>query len=239
WEEQFSQLELKPGVSFVWGGNKENQDEGFGTLGIALLASILLVYAVMVILYDSFSKPFVILFSIPLSFIVALLFLALTNQTLNIFTILGIIMLIGLVAKNAIMLVDFANHKKEAGFSTYDALVAANHARFRPILMTTIAMVIGMIPIAMAQGDGADMNRGLAIVIIGGLLSSLFLTLIIVPVVYSLVESFIRLWKKLMKYLFNINSKETNYTELMTADYEENENFVDEFAVDNNENDKE
>lgn len=239
WEEQFSQLELKPGVSFVWGGNKENQDEGFGTLGIALLASILLVYAVMVILYDSFSKPFVILFSIPLSFIGALLFLALTNQTLNIFTILGIIMLIGLVAKNAIMLVDFANHKKEAGFSTYDALVAANHARFRPILMTTIAMVIGMIPIAMAQGDGADMNRGLAIVIIGGLLSSLFLTLIIVPVVYSLVESFIRLWKKLMKYLFNINSKETNYTELMTADYEENENFVDEFAVDNNENDKE
>src|SRR5690606_21958719 len=118
-------------------------------------------------------------------------------------------------------------------------LVAANHARFRPILMTTIAMVIGMIPIAMAQGDGADMNRGLAIVIIGGLLSSLFLTLIIVPVVYSLVESFIRLWKKLMKYLFNINSKETNYTELMTADYEENENFVDEFVVDNNENDKE
>ena len=176
WEEQFSKLELKPGVSFKWGGNKENQDEGFGTLGIALLAAILLVYAVMVILYDSFSKPFIILFSIPLSFIGALLFLALTNQSLNIFTILGIIMLIGLVAKNAIMLVDFANHKKDLGYSTYDALVAANHARFRPILMTTIAMVIGMLPIAMATGDGADMNRGLAIVIIGGLLSSLFLT---------------------------------------------------------------
>ena len=145
----------------------ENQQEGFGTLGIALLASILLVYLVMVSLYDSFSTPFVVMFSIPLSFIGALLLLALTGQSLNIFTILGIIMLIGLVAKNAILLVDFANHRKEHGDSTHDALVAANHARLRPILMTTIAMVFGMIPIALATGDGADMNRGLAIVIIG------------------------------------------------------------------------
>lgn len=221
WEAEFSKLKLKPGVSFKWGGNKENQDEGFGTLGVALLAAILLVYAVMVILYDSFSKPFIILFSIPLSFIGALLFLALTNQSLNIFTILGIIMLIGLVAKNAIMLVDFANHKKELGYSTYDSLVAANHARFRPILMTTIAMVIGMLPIAMATGDGADMNRGLAIVIIGGLLSSLFLTLIIVPVIYSIFDGIGRRFRK---------GKKADYSELMVADYEENENFVDEFG---------
>jgi len=221
WEAEFTKLKLKPGVTFKWGGNKENQDEGFGTLGIALLASILLVYAVMVVLYDSFSKPFIILFSIPLSFIGALLFMALTNQTLNIFTILGIIMLIGLVAKNAIMLVDFANHKKELGYSTYDALVAANHARFRPILMTTIAMVIGMLPIAMAQGDGSDFNRGLAIVIIGGLISSLFLTLIIVPVVYAIFDGIGRRFRK---------GKKADYSELMVADYEENENFVDEFG---------
>ncbi len=221
WEAEFSKLKLKPGVAFKWGGNKENQDEGFGTLGIALLASILLVYAVMVILYDSFSKPFIILFSIPLSFIGALLFLALTNETLNIFTILGIIMLIGLVAKNAIMLVDFANHKKELGYSTYDALVAANHARFRPILMTTIAMVIGMLPIALAQGDGSDFNRGLAIVIIGGLISSLFLTLIIVPVVYAIFDGLGRRFRK---------GPKTNYAEMIEADYEANENFVDEFG---------
>ncbi len=220
WQKEFEKLELKPGVTFKWGGNKENQDEGFGTLGIALLAAILLVYAVMVILYDSFSKPFIILFSIPLSFIGALLFLALTNETLNIFTILGIIMLIGLVAKNAIMLVDFANHKIELGASVYDSLIAANHARFRPILMTTIAMVIGMLPIAMATGDGADTNRGLAIVIIGGLLSSLFLTLIIVPVVYSIFDSIGRRFGKKDK---------DDYTELMSADYVPNENYVDEF----------
>jgi len=211
WQAQFEKLPRKPGIVFIWGGNMENQTEGFGTLGIALLASIILVYLVMVALYDSFITPFVVLFSIPLSFIGALLFLALGNQTLNIFTILGIIMLIGLVAKNAIMLVDFANHRKEAGDNTHDALVAANHARLRPILMTTIAMVFGMIPIAIATGDGADMNRGLAIVIIGGLLSSLFLTLVVVPVVYSIFDSLQRRFGK---------KEKTNYEALMKEDYD-------------------
>ncbi len=211
WQAQFEKLPRKPGIVFIWGGNMENQTEGFGTLGIALLASIILVYLVMVALYDSFITPFVVLFSIPLSFIGALLFLALGNQTLNIFTILGIIMLIGLVAKNAIMLVDFANHRKDAGDNTHDALVAANHARLRPILMTTIAMVFGMIPIAIATGDGADMNRGLAIVIIGGLLSSLFLTLVVVPVVYSIFDSLQRRFGK---------KEKTDYEALMVEDYD-------------------
>ncbi|PRD44557.1 efflux RND transporter permease subunit [Sphingobacterium haloxyli] len=215
-------ITLKPGVSYMWGGNMENQEEGFGTLGVALIAAILLVYLVMVALYDSFMTPFVVLFSIPLSFIGALLALAIANQTLNIFTILGIIMLIGLVAKNAILLVDFANHRKDAGANTYDALIAANQARFRPILMTTIAMVVGMTPIALATGDGADMNRGLAIVIIGGLLSSLFLTLVVVPVVYSIFDSISRRFGK---------KEKENYAELMVADYVENEDYVDEMEV--------
>jgi len=225
WEAEFSKLERKPGVVYIWGGNMESQQEGFGTLGIALIASVLLVYLVMVALYDSFSTPFVVLFSIPLSFIGALLLLALTNQTLNIFTILGIIMLIGLVAKNAILLVDFANHRKEHGDSTHDALVAANHARLRPILMTTIAMVFGMIPIAMASGDGADTNRGLAIVIIGGLLSSLLLTLVVVPVVYSIFDGIGRRWGKKQK---------TDYANLMEADYVPNEHYIDEMDVKHN-----
>ncbi len=222
WQEQFDKLERKPGVVYIWGGNMENQQEGFGTLLIALLASIILVYLVMVALYDSFTTPFVVMFSIPLSFIGALLLLALTGQSLNIFTILGIIMLIGLVAKNAILLVDFANHRKEHGDNTHDALVAANHARLRPILMTTIAMVFGMIPIAIATGDGADMNRGLAIVIIGGLLSSLLLTLVVVPVVYSLFDSIGRRWGK---------KEKTDYATLIDADYVPNEHYVDEMDV--------
>ena len=221
WQEQFSKLERKAGVEYRWGGNKENQQEGFGTLGLALLAAIVLMYLVMVALYDSFATPFIVIFSVPLSFIGALLLMALTNQTLNVFTILGIIMLIGLVAKNAIMLVDFANNRKAEGDSTFDALVAANQARLRPILMTTIAMVAGMIPIAIASGDGADMNRGVAIVIIGGLMSSLFLTLIVIPVVYSIFDSFERRFSK---------GEKTDYAKEMVADYEANADFKDEFA---------
>ena len=199
------------GVSYVWGGDEENQSEGFGTLGYALLAAIILVYLVMVALYDSFIYPFVVLFSIPLSLIGVFVVLALTNNSLNIFTILGMIMLIGLVCKNAILLVDFTNHRKEAGETTHNALVQANHARLRPILMTTIAMVFGMIPIALAKGAGAEMNNGLAWVIIGGLVSSLFLTLIIVPVVYSLFDSAIRRFSK---------GEKVDYEAEMVADYE-------------------
>ena len=129
---------------------------------MALGAAILLVYLVMVALYNSFVYPFVVLFSIPLALIGVLIALALTNNSINIFTILGMIMLIGLVAKNAIMIVDFTNHRKEEGESTYTALIQANHARLRPILMTTIAMVFGMIPIVIAIGSGAEMKRDLA-----------------------------------------------------------------------------
>ncbi len=191
WETAFSQLRKPTGVNYLWGGDMENQSEGFGTLGIALLAAILLVYLVMVSLYNSFVYPFVVLFSVPLSFIGAFLALGLTNNSLNIFTILGIIMLIGLVCKNAIMIVDFANHRKAEGETTFQALIQANHARLRPILMTTIAMVFGMLPIALASGPGAEWKNGLAWVIIGGLVSSLFLTLVIVPVIYAIFDGWL------------------------------------------------
>lgn len=221
WEAVFSKMERPAGVNYVWGGDMENQTEGFGTLGVALLAAIILVYLVMVALYDDFITPFVVLFSIPLSFIGALLALALTDNSLNIFTILGIIMLIGLVTKNAILLVDFANHRKSEGESTFNALIQANHARLRPILMTTIAMVIGMIPIALAKGAAAEMNNGLAWVIIGGLISSLFLTLVVVPVVYAIFDSLKRRFGK---------AEKVNYAELMNADYEHKELSEDGFT---------
>ncbi|MCM4157834.1 efflux RND transporter permease subunit [Gramella sp. AN32] len=210
WEGKLADIDKPQGIEWAWGGDMENQSEGFGTLGVALIAAIMLVYMIMVVLYDDFVKPFIVLFSIPLSFIGAIWALGLTNQSLNIFTILGIIMLIGLVAKNAILLVDFANHRMNSGENIRTALVQANHARLRPILMTTIAMVFGMLPIALASGAAAEMNNGLAIVIIGGLLSSLFLTLVIVPVVYFLV---VRLEEKYFK------KEEKDYDKLMTADY--------------------
>ncbi|MFC4165621.1 efflux RND transporter permease subunit [Epilithonimonas zeae] len=223
WAAQFMDNEkTKPaGVSYIWSGDMENQTEGFGTLGIALLAAIVLVYLVMVSLYDSFVYPFVVLFSIPLALIGVMVILAITGNSLNIFTMLGMIMLIGLVAKNAIMIVDFANMRKAAGANTHDALIQANHARLRPILMTTIAMIFGMIPIAIAKGAGAEMNNGLAWVIIGGLTSSLFLTLIIVPVVYSLFDSMLRRLGK---------DEKVDYDAEMKAEYKHRELSEDGFT---------
>lgn len=185
---KLEKMDKPVGISYLFGGDAENQGDSFGTLGAALLISIVMVYLIMVALYDNYIYPFVVLFSIPLAIIGALLALALTNNTLNIFTILGMIMLIGLVAKNAIILVDFTNQMKEQGQSTYEALIHANNARLRPILMTTIAMVIGMLPIALATGGVASTKNGLAWVIIGGLISSMFLTLIVVPVIYMIVD---------------------------------------------------
>ncbi len=186
---KLEQLRKPVGVSYLFGGDAENQGSSFGTLGMALILSVVLVYLIMVALYDNYLHPLVVMFSVPLALIGALLALALTNNTLNIFSILGMIMLIGLVIKNAILLVDFTNQMKDAGQSTDKALVNANNARLRPILMTTIAMVFGMIPIALASGGVGAIKQGLAWVVIGGLISSMFLTLIVVPVVYKVVDS--------------------------------------------------
>lgn len=175
-------------IQINYEGDMKNQSEGFGSLGIALLASILLIYLIMVALYDSYVYPLVVMFSLPLAIIGAFLALALTKGTLSIFSIMGLIMLMGLVAKNAILLVDFTNQLKKAGVSLKAALEKAVKIRFRPILMTTLAMVFGMMPIALASGAGAEWKNSLAWVIIGGLISSMFLTLIVVPVIYYIFD---------------------------------------------------
>lgn len=213
--EKLAKMGKPAGINYLFGGDAENQGDSFGTLGAALLISIVLVYLIMVALYDNYIYPFVVLFSIPLAIIGALLALALTNNTLNIFTILGIIMLIGLVAKNAIILVDFTNQMKEQGQTTYQALIHANNARLRPILMTTIAMVIGMLPIALATGGVGAIKNGLAWAIIGGLISSMFLTLIVVPVVYMVVD------KAMAKFGIGKLSTKRYIRQRMVASYEE------------------
>ena len=129
-----------------------------------------------------------VLFSIPVALIGAILALALTMESLSIFGFIGFIMLMGLVAKNGILLVDFTNHLKAEGLALKDALVEAGRERLRPILMTTTAMILGMLPIALAQGPGSEFKRSMAWVIIGGLTSSLILTLFIVPTIYYLVD---------------------------------------------------
>ncbi len=187
---------LPQGVEMRWTGDIDRQADSFSALGQAMLAAILLVYLVMVLLYDSFLYPFVVLFSVPVALIGALLALNLAMSTMSIFTMMGMIMLFGLVMKNGILIVDFANQRKLDGLSTVDALLEAGHSRLRPILMTTIAMVIGMLPIALADGAGSEWKNGLAIVMIGGLISSLVLTVFVVPMVFYLADSLKAKWSR-------------------------------------------
>ena len=176
-------------VTIDYIGQLQQQSEAFGSLFFALAAAILLVYFVMVALYNSYLYPFVVLFSLPVALIGALLALALTGQNISVFVLIGMIMLMGLVAKNAILLVDFTNKLKEDGASILDALVEAGKERLRPILMTTVAMVFGMLPLAISSGASSESKNGLAWVIIGGLISSLLLTLVLVPCVYFTAET--------------------------------------------------
>ncbi|WP_300662510.1 efflux RND transporter permease subunit [Fluviicola sp.] len=196
---------LDKNVRMLWGGEVKRQKESMGALGMAMGIGLILVYLIMVALYDNFVYPFVVLFSILVSLIGAILALNLTSSNMGIFTMLGMLMLLGLVAKNAILIVDFTNHLKAEGRSTYNALLEAVRERMRPILMTTIAMVIGMIPIATATGSGAEWKNGLAWILIGGLTSSMFLTIIVVPMMYYVVD---RLQAKFTKKKINLEGED-------------------------------
>lgn len=182
-------IKLPEGVTWEYGGDVEAQQDAFVSLFAALGIGILLVYLIMVALYENAIYPFVVLTALPLATIGAFLALALTMNELTIFSIIGLIMLMGLVAKNGILLVDFTNQRKAEGAGLVEALLDAGRERFRPIMMTTIAMIVGMLPIALATGSGAEVKNGMAWVIIGGLTSSLILTLVVVPCVYYLVDA--------------------------------------------------
>lgn len=183
-----AQLKNVEGVSFNFQGDLANQDDSFGPLALAFAAAIVLMYFIMVALYNSWIHPFVVLFSIPLAIIGALLALAMTGESINIFSIFGMIMMTGLVAKNGILLVDRINQNLQSGETLVQAIEESGKTRLRPIMMTTIAMVLGMLPIALGKGNGAEVKNGLAWAIMGGLTSSMFLTLIVVPVVFAVIQ---------------------------------------------------
>lgn len=180
---------LPAGVEVEFLGDAKNQADSFKSLAFALAIALVLVYMVMVSLYESLVYPFVVIFSVPVALIGALLAIALTMNQLTIFTIIGMIMLLGLVTKNGILIVDFANHLKAEGMIITDALVEAGKERLRPIIMTTFAMILGMLPLALSQSPGSEFKNGMAWVLIGGLTSSFLLTLFVVPAVYMVVEN--------------------------------------------------
>jgi len=176
--------DLPDGITYLPEGDLKFQDDAFGSLGLAILIAIVLVYLIMVALYESYLHPFVVILSIPLSIIGALLALALNQETLSIFTILGMIMLIGLVTKNAILVVDFINTRRREGANLPRAVLEGVRLRIRPILMTAISTIVGMLPIALSQTAGSEWKNGMGWVLIGGITISMLLSLVVVPVVY-------------------------------------------------------
>jgi len=173
-------------------GMADTMTESFGYMGIALLLAVILVYMILAAQFDSFIQPLTIMLSLPMSVVGAFGALYLTGMTLNIFSMIGIIMLMGLVTKNAILLVDFANQLRAEGKGVVDSLVEAGIVRLRPILMTTAAMIFGMLPVAMAISEGGETRAPMAVCVIGGLITSTLLTLVVVPVVYSLAEGMLQ-----------------------------------------------
>ncbi len=171
-------------VGTAAGGTQQNLVQTVNGLGIALLLSLALVYLLMVALYDAYRVPFVIMFAVPVAAIGALGALAITRQSLNLYSLIGTIMLIGLVSKNGILLVDFARHRVLAGLDKVSAIKEAARERFRPIVMTTVSMIAGMLPLALALDQGSVAKRSLGTVVIGGLTSSLVLTLVLVPIIF-------------------------------------------------------
>lgn len=170
------------------GGDVEMMGESFTNLLIALVLSIVFVYMIMASLFESFLYPFIIMFSLPVTLVGAILSLMVTGKTLNLFSMIGVVMLVGLVVMNAILLVDYTNTLRKRGLGRDEALVEAGKTRLRPILMTTLSLLFGMLPLALQLGPGSEMRSGMAVVIMGGMTSSTLLTLVFIPVVYSYMD---------------------------------------------------
>jgi hydrophobe/amphiphile efflux-1 (HAE1) family protein len=181
-------LDYPPGFGLAVGGSGKDQQEVFTQMGISLVAGIGLMYLVLVMQFGSFTAPGAVMLSLPLSLIGVVVGLLLTGGTLNLMSFIGVIMLMGLVAKNAILLLDAARKREEEGYGREDALMYAGRMRLRPILMTTFALIAGMMPVAIGMGEGGEFYRPMAIAIIGGTITSTFLTLLVVPTFYDSIE---------------------------------------------------
>jgi hydrophobe/amphiphile efflux-1 (HAE1) family protein len=179
---------LPPGYRFDMGGQSKEQAEAFQGVLLALGAAVVFIYIVLASQFGSFLQPFAIMASLPLALIGVMLALLLTGSTLNLFSMIGLVMLMGLVTKNAILLVDYANHVRRTGSSVAESLLQAGLVRMRPIIMTTAAMIFGMLPMALALDEGGEIQAPMGRAIIGGVITSTLLTLIVVPVLYSYLD---------------------------------------------------
>ncbi|HEX2834988.1 MAG TPA: efflux RND transporter permease subunit [Thermoanaerobaculia bacterium] len=188
--QRLKNVPLPAGYTIGQGGEGEESQEVFGDMLAAMGMAVLLMYFVLVLQFESFMDPFAIMLSLPLSLIGVMIALAVTRDTLNIMSMIGVLLLMGIVAKNAILLIDFAKWRNESGTPLREALIEAGRIRLRPILMTSIALIAGMIPVAMGVGEGAEFRAPMGRAIIGGVVTSTLLTLLVIPTIYELMDRF-------------------------------------------------
>lgn len=187
-QKEVSKLERPAGVTVRYGGDYEEQQETFGDIGMLLALIIILVYVVMASQFESFSKPFIIMMSVPFAISGVILALWITGTSLDMIGALGVVMLVGIVVKNGIVLVDYINLMRDRGYELNEAIQLSGQSRLRPVLMTAFTTLLGMVPMAVSQGEGSEMWQPLGIVVIGGLLVSTLVTLIVVPVMYGIMS---------------------------------------------------
>ncbi len=189
-KEAAAKIDMAPGYQVYFPGEAERMEESFGYMAEALLLAVVFVYLILAAQFESFIDPLSIMLSLPLSIVGMAGMLALTGDTLSIMSLIGLILLMGLVTKNAILLVDYTKVLRKGGMERREALITAGRTRLRPIMMTTLAMIFGMLPLALGLGQGAEMRAPLGRAVIGGLITSTVLTLLVVPVVYALFDDF-------------------------------------------------
>jgi HAE1 family hydrophobic/amphiphilic exporter-1 len=186
--DALADLPLAAGVTATLSGQEEERAEAMRSLLMALALAIFLVYLVMASQFESFLHPFVIIFSLPLGAIGVVAALGVTGHTINVVALIGAVMLAGIVVNNAIVLIDAVNQRRRQGLAKAEALVSAGRDRLRPILMTSATTILGLLPMALGLGEGAELRAPLAITVIGGLTVATLLTLFVIPVVYSLLD---------------------------------------------------
>ncbi|HKO15189.1 MAG TPA: efflux RND transporter permease subunit [Gemmatimonadaceae bacterium] len=209
-EARLAAITLPPGVRVTMGGESKDTSEVFGQIFFALGVALMLMYLILVVQFGSFLDPLAIMISLPLSLIGVMVALSITGNTINIMTLIGVMMLMGIVAKNAILLIDFAKWAREGeGMPLREALIEAGAIRLRPILMTTFALIAGMIPVALGRGEGAQFRAPLGIAVIGGVLTSTFLTLLVIPTGYEIFDE----WRHSFARIFGFRPRQ------MTAEH--------------------
>lgn len=193
--QYYKSIAMPTGYSIIESGEAENMKETSANIGIAMMLAVLFIYFILASQFESFIYPFSIMLALPLSLVGVAIALKLTGSTLNVMSLIGLVMLMGLVTKNAILLIEFANQLRKRGQSRDEALAHAGRIRLRPIMMTTLAMIFGMLPLALALGEGGEFRAPMARAVIGGLITSTMLTLIVVPVAYSILDDMFSRWK--------------------------------------------